>query len=152
MSIAFWVWNDITLLSRSSNRNIIIIIYLLTSHRLLSSTHHIRYILVWFWSQLLSLSAVVFRNIFACMYVCVCVCTRALVSFFFDDSVLSNSNRVKKDGSSTRIHRRHCRFFSSPSLFFSLHDVQYKQTFRMLLLIYLHMFYFNLEEVEERKM
>ncbi len=62
--------NNITLLSRSGSSNIIIIC-LLISHRLLSFTHHIRYILVWFWSRPSFLSAIASCNMFACMYVCV---------------------------------------------------------------------------------
>jgi hypothetical protein len=42
----------------------------------------------------------------------------------FVDSVLSSSYGVVK-GSSTRTHRRHCRFFLSS---FSLQDVQHIQT------------------------
>lgn len=131
VSIAFRVWNDITLLSRNGcgSSNIIIIICLLTSHRLCLFPLII-FVIFSFGFDLdprpypPSPFAIC---LLVCMYVCVCVL--ALVSSSFDGSVLSNSNRVKKGGGSTCIHRRHCRFFflnmmcniSKPSeCFFSL--------------------------------
>jgi len=84
--LSFECENAITLLSRSGCINIliIIIISLLTSHRLLSSTHHIRYILVWFWSRFPFLSAVAPRTLCLLVlyvYVCVCVCSRSFPPF-----------------------------------------------------------------------
>ena len=117
VSIAFRVWNDATPLSRSDSGNsiiiiiiIIIIICLLTPHHPPSSIHRIRC------SSCLypvgfDLDPRPFRrhrlasNVFACVYVC--ARTRFLL---FVDSVLSNSYRVMKGGS-TRTHCRRCRFF-----------------------------------------
>lgn len=105
-----------TLSSRIGCINIIIIVIisLLTSHRLLLSTHDILPL------GLISIFVLIHhhpsRSMFACI-ICMCVRARFLL-LLFDSSVLSNSNRVKKDGDggySTCIHCRHCR---SPFFFF----------------------------------